>query len=215
MEYRLSPALLAWQREIRAFVERVLQPHDDEIEQTGSIPGQLVDAISAQGLFGVNTPQAYGGMGRSMLESCLAVEELAKAHSAFYYRCGVNVHIGSKPIELGGSEEQRRKWLPQLAGGRTIGAFALTEPEAGSDAAALATSARRHGDQYVLDGRKLYITNAAEAGLFTVFATVDPAAGSRGIGAFLVEAGTPGLRIGNPIPMVGGREPVSTAERSR
>src|SRR5207245_2958604 len=101
--------------------------------------------------------------------------------------------IGSKPIEFAGSEAQRKRWLPDLASGRTVGAFALTEVDAGSDAARLATTARHDGDHYVLNGTKLYITNATEAGLFTVFATVDPGLGSKGICAFLIEAGTPGL----------------------
>jgi acyl-CoA dehydrogenase len=140
-----------------------------------------------------------------MLGSCLAIEELAKAHIAFYFLSGVNVHIGSKPIELGGDEALKRRWLPELASGRTIAAFALTEMEAGSDAAAIGTTARRDGDHYVLDGAKTYITNAPIAGLFTVFATVDPGLGSRGIAAFLVEAGTPGLRIGRTIEMTAGR----------
>ena len=140
-----------------------------------------------------------------MLGSCLATEELAKAHAAFYYLSGINVHLGSKSIELGGSEEQKQRWLPDLASGRIIAALALTEPEVGSDAASIATSARREGDSYVLNGRKIYITNAAEAGVFTVFATLDPGAGARGITAFLVEAGTPGLTVGRAIEMAAGR----------
>src|SRR5262249_42430118 len=146
------------------------------------------------GLYGTNTPTEYGGLGLSMLGSCLAIEELAKAHVAFYYLSGVNVHIGSKPIEFAGSEALKRRWLPELASGRTVGGFALTEADAGSDAARLATTARLEGDHYVLDGAKTYITNAPEAGLFTVFATIDASLGAKGIAAFLVEAGTPGLR---------------------
>jgi acyl-CoA dehydrogenase len=141
-----------------------------------------------------------------MLGSCLAIEELAKAHTAFYYLSGVNVHIGSKPIELAGSEALKRRWLPELASGRTIAAFALTEQEAGSDAAAIRTVARRDAaGGYVLAGAKTYITNAPVAGLFTVFATLDPALGAKGVTAFLVEAGTPGLEIGRTIEMAAGR----------
>jgi acyl-CoA dehydrogenase len=116
------------------------------------------------------------------------------------------VHIGSKPIELAGSEALKRRWLPELATGRTIGAFALTEPEAGSDAARVATTACRDGaGHYVLNGCKTYITNAPQAGLFTVFATVDAALGRNGVTAFLVEAGSPGLTIGRSIEMMAGR----------
>ena len=205
MDFRLPPDLADWQQQVRSFVERALQPHDEAIERTGVVPPQLLQLIAGQGLFGVHTPRAYGGLGMSMLGSCLAIEELAKAHIAFYYLCGLNVHIGSKAIELDGSEAQKRRWLPELATGRTISALALTEPEAGSDAAHIATSARRDGEFYVLNGRKLYITNAAEAGLFTVFATLDPGAGARGITAFLVERGTPGLEVARAIEMTAGR----------
>jgi acyl-CoA dehydrogenase len=205
MDFRLPPDLVEWQQNVRDFVVRELQPHDEEIERTGVIPPGLVQKMAERGLFGANTPRAYGGLGLSMLGGCLATAELAKAHVALYYRSGINAHIGSKAIELDGSEAQKRRWLPELASGRTIAALALTEPEAGSDAASIRMAARRDGDAYVLDGRKIYITNAAEAGLFTVFATVDPAAGARGITAFLVEAGTPGLTVERLIEMAGGR----------
>ncbi|MBS0220167.1 MAG: acyl-CoA dehydrogenase family protein [Proteobacteria bacterium] len=205
MNFALPPDLARWQERVRAFVTAELQPHDAEIEETGRVPEIAMAGLRRMGLFGTNTPQAYGGLGLSMLGSCLAIEEIAKAHTAFYYLSGVNVHIGSKPIEFSGTEEQKRRWLPELASGRVIGAFALTEQGAGSDAARLATTARRDGDHYVLNGSKLYITNAPEAGLFTVFATLDPLLGSRGIGAFLVEAGTRGLTVGRTIEMAAGR----------
>ncbi len=205
MDFRLPPDLVAWQRQVRDFVERELQPHDDAIERTGTVPKVLLQRIAGQGLFGTNTPRDYGGLGMSMLGSCLAIEELARAHAAFYYLCGVNVHIGSKAIEFDGSEAQKRRWLPALASGRVIAALALTEPDSGSDAASIATTARRDGDAYVLNGHKIYITNAAEAGLFTVFATLDRDAGARGITAFVVEAGTPGLEVGRAIEMAAGR----------
>jgi acyl-CoA dehydrogenase len=206
MDFALPPELERWQQRVRAFVSEELQPHDAAIEETGRVPPHALEGLRRMGLFGTNTPTEYGGLGLSMLGSCLAIEEIAKAHTAFYYLSGVNVHIGSKPIEFAGSEEQKRRWLPELASGRTIGAFALTERDAGSDAARLATTARRDGpSHYVLDGSKIYITNAPEAGLFTVFATLDPALGSRGIAAFLVEAGTPGLAVGRTIEMAAGR----------
>src|SRR5882757_323344 len=205
MDFALPPDLARWQLRVREFVERELQPHDAAIEQTGRVPEQALAGLRRMGLYGTNTPREYGGLGLSMLGSCLAIEELAKAHVAFYYLSGVNVHIGSKPIEFAGSETLKRRWLPELASGRTVGAFALTETEAGSDAARLATTARRDGDSYVLNGAKTYITNATEAGLFTVFATIDPALGHKGISAFVVEAGTPGLSVGRAIEMSAGR----------
>ena len=161
--------------------------------------------LRKMGLFGTNTPTQFGGLGLSMLGSCIAIEELAKAHAAFYYLSGVNVHIGSKAIEFFATPEVRDRWLPELASGRVIGAFALTEPNAGSDAARIQTTARRDGDHYVLDGTKTYITNAPVAGVFTVFATLDPSAGARGIAAFAVDAKTPGLGIGRVVEMAAGR----------
>lgn len=206
MDFTLPPDLVRWQERVRGFVAEELQPHDAAIEETGRVPPQALEGLRRMGLFGTNTPKAYGGLGLSMLGSCLAIEEIAKAHTAFYYLCGVNVHIGSKPIELAGTETQKRRWLPELASGRTIGAFALTEQGAGSDAASLTTTARRDGlGEYVLNGAKTYITNAPEAGLFTVFATLDQALSSRGIAAFLVEAGTPGLSVGRTVEMAAGR----------
>lgn len=205
MDFRLPPDLQKWQRELRAFVEAELQPHDEEIERTGKVSPTLLRKMGQMGLYGTSTPREYGGLGLSMLGSCIAIEELAKAHAAFYYLAGVNVHIGSKAIELDGNEEQKRKWLQRLASGEVIAALALTEPEAGSDAVSIKTTARRQNDSYVLNGRKIYITNAAEAGVFTVFATTDPEKGSRGISAFIVEAGTPGFNVGRRIEMAGGR----------
>src|SRR5260221_12260878 len=182
MVFTLPTELSRWQQRVRQFVREELQPHDATIEASGHVPETAIAGLRRMGLYGTNTPAEYGGLGLSMLGSCLAIEEIAKAHVAFYYLSGVNVHIGSKPIEFDGSEALRRRWLPELASGRTIGAFALTEADAGSDAARLSTTARRDGSShYVLNGAKIYITNAPEAGLFTVFATVDPALGAKGI----------------------------------
>lgn len=206
MQFALPAELSSWQQRVRQFVREELQPHDAAVEASGEVPETAMVGLRRMGLFGTNTPTAYGGLGLSMLGSCLAIEEVAKAHTAFYYLSGVNVHIGSKPIEFEGSEALKRRWLPELASGRTISAFALTEVDAGSDAARLKTAARRDGPgHYVLNGSKIYITNAPEAGLFTVFATVDPALGTKGVSAFVVEAGTPGLRVGRTIEMSAGR----------
>jgi acyl-CoA dehydrogenase len=140
-----------------------------------------------------------------MLGNCLVIEEMARAHIAYFYTYSMNVHIASKGIELHGTEAQRQRWLPRLASGRALGCYALTEEGAGSDAAALRTTAVRNGDSYVLNGAKRYITNAPVADVFTVFAA-HPDAGARPkISAFVVEKGSPGLSIGKVIPMAGGR----------
>jgi acyl-CoA dehydrogenase len=140
-----------------------------------------------------------------MLGNALVTEQMARAHIAYFYTYSMNVHIASKGIELHGSEAQRRRWLPRLASGTAIGCYALTEEEAGSDAASLRTIVVRRGDSYVLNGAKRYITNGPIADVFTVFAAhpVLPD-GRRTISAFVVERGTPGLRIGKVIPMAGG-----------
>jgi len=205
MHFQLPDDLVALQGRMRQFVRSELQPHDSAIEATGEVPERAMAGLRRMGLFGSNTPKEYGGLGLSMLGSCIAIEELAKAHSAFYYLSGVNVHIGSKAIEFFAEPEVRDRWLPELASGRVIGAFALTEPDAGSDAARIQTRARRDGDHYVLDGRKTYITNAPVAGVFTVFATLDPSAGAKAIAAFAVDARTPGLEIGRVVEMAAGR----------
>lgn len=205
MNFQLPDDLLVLQNQVRDFVRTELQPHDAAIEETGQVPECAIACLRRIGLFGTNTPKQFGGRGLSMLGSCIAIEELAKAHTAFYYLSGVNVHIGSKAIEFFATPEVRNRWLPELASGRVIGAFALTEPNAGSDVAGIQTRARRDGDYYVLDGKKTYITNAPVAGVFTVFATLDPSAGAKGIAAFAVDAKTPGLKIGRLVEMAAGR----------
>lgn len=199
----LDTALEAWQREIREFVQRELVPLSDQVERQGFIPPDVLDKMKKVGLFGTHTPKEYGGMGLSMLGSCIAIEELAAAHIAFYYTCGVNVHIGSKAIEQAGTETQKRRYLTPLARGEFIGALAMTEPGAGSDAAAIATTATAHGNQYVLNGRKIFITNAQIADCFTVIARTGDG-GRSGLSAFIVPKDAPGLEIGGAMEMLGG-----------
>ncbi len=164
MDFALPADLVRFQEHVRQFVCEKLQPIDAEVESNGQVPETALAGLRRMGLFGTNTPVEYGGLGLSMLGSCLAIEELAKAHIAFYFLSGVNVHIGSKPIEFAGSGALKRRWLPELASGRIIAAFALTEAEAGSDAAAIRTTARRDGDHYVLDGAKIGAGTLVAAG---------------------------------------------------
>jgi acyl-CoA dehydrogenase len=190
--------------DVRRMVNEQLKPYDRQIEQTGRIPKDALDAIRKMGLFGCYTPARYGGLGLDLLSTSTVIEEIARAHIAYFYTYSMNVHIASKGIELYGSERQRKRWLPGLASGRQIGCFALTEERAGSDAAAVATTAAPDGDGYVLAGRKRYITNAPIADLAIVLATRDPAGGKRAISAFVVEKGTPGFRTGEVSAMAGG-----------
>jgi len=205
MDFSIPQEYQSLRAQVRRMVESQLNPFDSEIEERGEIPAAALDAIRRLGLFGSHTPKKYGGLGLSMLGNCHVIEEMARANIAYFYTYSMNVHIASKGIELRGSEEQRMRWLPALASGLMIGSYALTEEQAGSDAAALQTTARRIGKEYILDGKKRYITNAPIADLFTVFAAHPGVPGDKpSISAFLVERKAPGLRIGKIFRMAGG-----------
>ncbi len=182
---------------VRRFVRERLVPNEHRVADDDAIPDDIVAEMRALGLYGLTIPAEYGGLGLTMTEEVRVVFELGQTSPVFRSRFGTNIGIGSQGIVIDGTEEQKRTWLPRLAAGEITGSFALTEPDSGSDAASLRTSARRDGDHYVLDGTKRWITNAPEAGLFTVMARTDPEdKGAAGISAFLVEAGTPGLSLG-------------------
>jgi acyl-CoA dehydrogenase len=185
--------------QIRRFVRVELVPREVEVVQTDRIPDAAADGLRELGLFGMSIPESHGGLGMTMEEEALVALELGGAAPAFRSLIGTNNGIGSQGLVMDGTDAQKARWLPRLATGEIIGAFALTEPEAGSDAASLRTRARRDGDGWILDGTKRYITNGPEAGLFTVFARSDPEKpGAAGISAFLVEAGASGLTRGAP-----------------
>ncbi|MCG8272140.1 acyl-CoA dehydrogenase family protein [Aquamicrobium sp. NLF2-7] len=184
---------------IRRFVRERLVPLEHQVAENDAIPAEIVSAMREMGLFGLSIPEEHGGLGLTMEEEVRVAFELGRTSPAFRSLIGTNNGIGSQGIVIDGTGEQKRKYLPRLASGELVGSFALTEPEAGSDAGSLRTSARRDGDFYVLNGTKRFITNAPVAGLFTVFARTDPAStDARGVSAFLVEAGTPGLSFGPP-----------------
>lgn len=206
MDWLIDEELRQLRTRVRAVVDSELRPHDAAIEAEGLIPSSALDAIRDLGLFGSHTPTEYGGMGLDMLGNSIVIMEMARAHIAYFYTYSMNVHIASKCIELYGNDEQRLRFLPRLASGEAIGSYALTEENAGSDAAALETTAERDGDAYRLNGRKRYITNAPIADLFTVFAaTSSTSVPNRNASAFVVEASTPGLEIGEIFQMAGGR----------
>lgn len=179
------------------FVRERLVPAEQLVAETDAIPDDIVGEMRELGLFGMSVPEAYGGLGLTMEEEVLAAFEIAKTSPAFRSLIGTNNGIGSQGLIVDGTEEQKRKYLPRLASGELIASFALTEPNAGSDAASLRTSAIRDGDDYVLNGTKRFITNAPEAGLYTVMARTNPEIkGAGGISAFIVEKGSPGLILG-------------------
>jgi acyl-CoA dehydrogenase len=186
------------------FVRDDLVPLEHQVAEEDAIPHSVVDAMREMGLFGLSIPEKYGGLGLSMFEEVKVALELGQTSPVFRSVIGTNNGIGSQGIIIDGTEEQKNKYLPRMASGEIVGSFALTEPEAGSDAGSLRTMARLDGDTYVLNGTKRFITNAPHAGLFTVFARTDPKEpGARGISAFLVEAGTPGIFLGPPEQKMG------------
>jgi acyl-CoA dehydrogenase len=182
---------------VARFVRTRLVPAEPIVAETDEIPAELIHDMRELGLFGLAIPEEFGGLGLTMEEEVRVAFELAWTSPAFRSLIGTNNGIGSQGLIIDGTPEQKQKYLPRLASGELIASFALTEPDAGSDAASLRSSAVRDGDVYVLNGTKRYITNAPEAGIFTVMARTDPTIkGAAGISAFLVEAGTPGLTLG-------------------
>ncbi|WP_199088858.1 acyl-CoA dehydrogenase family protein [Bosea sp. ASV33] len=182
---------------VARFVAERLRPLEDEVAETDQVPAGIMDEMRNLGLFGLSIPQDYGGLGLNMAEEVQVAFRLGGTSPAFRSLIGTNNGIGSQGIVIDGTEEQRRSWLPRLASGEIIGSFCLTEPEAGSDAGSLRTIARREGDDYLIRGTKRFITNAPEAGLFTVFARSDlDSRDARGVSAFLVEATAPGITLG-------------------
>jgi acyl-CoA dehydrogenase len=191
---------------IARFVREVLIPHEDTVAETDAIPARIVGQMRELGLFGLCIPDEYGGLALTMEEEVLVAMELAYASPAFRSLVGTNNGIGAQGIIIDGTPGQKASWLPRLASGEIIGSFALTEPDSGSDAASLRTTAVRDGDDYVIDGVKRFITNAPEAGVFTVMARTSPERKDAGaISAFLVERGTPGLSLGKPDKKMGQR----------
>ena len=190
---------------IRRFVNERLLPIEAEVADHDEIPDEVVAEMRRLGLFGLTIPEEFGGIGLTMEEEVLVAFEIGQASPCFRSLIGTNNGIGSLGLVLDGTEAQKREWLPRLASGEVIACFALTEPDSGSDAASLRTSARLDG-HWILNGTKRFITNAPEAGLFTVFARTRPdVKGAGGISAFLVSSDTPGLIVGKPDRKMGQR----------
>ncbi|CAM5211679.1 acyl-CoA dehydrogenase [Bosea thiooxidans] len=197
---------------VARYVRERLKPLEHQVAAEDAIPAEIRREIAEMGLFGLSIPEEYGGLGLSMEEEVLVAFELGKTSPAFRSLIGTNNGIGSQGLIIDGTPEQKARYLPRLASGELISSFALTEPEAGSDAASLKTTARRVDGGYVLNGTKRFITNAPHAGVFTVFARTDPdQPGAGGVSAFLVEAGTPGLSLG-PIDQKMGQKGSHTSD---
>ena len=182
---------------IERFVRDRLVPLEAQIAAEDAIPPEVIEEMAHLGLYGMTIPEEYGGLGVTAEEEMHIAFALGGTAPAFRSLIGTNNGIGSQGILIHGTEEQKAHWLPKVASGEVVGSFALTEPDAGSDAASLRTTALADGDDYLINGTKRYITNAPSAGLFTVMARTNPdIPGADGISAFLVPADTPGITIG-------------------
>jgi len=184
---------------VRRFVTERLRPLEAQVSERDEVPEDVLAEMRDLGLYGLSIPAEYGGLDLNMEEEVLLIYEMGHTSPAFRSAFGTNVGIGSQGLVMFGSNEQKAKWLPGIASGELITSFALTEPEAGSDSAAVQTRAERDGDEYVLNGVKRFITNADKADLFTVMARTDPdKKGGSGVSAFVVERNRPGLSVGKP-----------------
>ena len=202
--------LAALTQTVRRFVRERLMPAEAQVEEDNAIPPDIIDDMRSMGLFGMSIPEAYGGLGLTMEEEVLVALELGYTSPAFRSVIGTNNGIGAQGIILDGTDAQKSRWLPRMASGAVIGSFALTEPDVGSDAASVKTTAVKDGDSYVLNGTKRYITNAPVADVFTVMArTGGPGAG--GVSAFIVPKDSPGLSLG-PIDKKMGQRGTRTCD---
>jgi alkylation response protein AidB-like acyl-CoA dehydrogenase len=181
---------------VRDFAESEIRPIVEKMDETDEFPRDVIKKMGELGLMGIPIPEEYGGSGMDFTSYIIAIHELSRVSATVGVILSVHTSVGTNPILYFGTQEQKQHYIPKLASGQYIGAFGLTEPSAGSDAAALKTKAVRKGDHYVLNGSKVFITNAGEADTYIVFAVTAPEEGSRGITAFIVDKNTPGFEVG-------------------
>lgn len=197
MNFQLDEDIQVLKSTVKDFIYNTVDPRAQEMEENDYIPEEILQLSKDMGLFGISIPAEYGGLGIGMVGKSAIYEEIGKTLNGYTTLIGAHTGIGSVGIVEMGSEAQKEKYLPKLATGEYIGAFALTEPEAGSNAANLKTVAERKGDKYILNGSKHYITNGNIADVFTVMAVTDPDKGAKGITSFIVEKDFPGFVVGN------------------
>lgn len=190
---------------VRNFARQKIAPRAAEYDRSGEFPWDNINEMAKLDLFGLPIPEEYGGAGLDTVSYMLAIEEISKCCAATGAIMAVHTSAGIMPIQLFGTEEQKKKYIPDVATGKKIAAFALTEPGAGSDASQVATTATLDGDEYVLNGTKCFITNGVAASTYCVFATVDKSKGVKGITGFIVEKGTPGFTFGKKEDKMGIR----------
>jgi len=204
MDYGLTEQQLMIKELARKVSEEKILPVRAELDETEEFPHEPMKALADADLFGIYLPEQYGGFGGGALDLCIAVEEISRICGGVAVSFAANA-LGAYPILLFGTEEQKQKYLPDIAAGRKFCAFALTEPNAGSDASAVETTARKDGNDYILNGSKQWITNGGVAGVLTVITTVNKARGARGLTAFIVEAGIAGFTLGKKEKKLGIR----------
>ena len=195
MNYQLSETQIMIRDLARKIANEKVKPVRAELDETGEFPHKLMNIFAEADLCGLYIPEQYGGFGGGELEFCLATEEISRICGGVGVTFAASA-LGSTPILYFGSEEQKKKYLPPIAAGKKLAAFALTEAEAGSDAGAMQTKAIKDGDYYILNGTKQWITNGGEADTYSVIAMTNPEKGSRGATAFIIEKGTPGFSFG-------------------
>ena len=193
---QLTPEVQSLCDELRRFLQKEVDPRSHWIEENDAIPDDLVQKARELGLFGLTIPEQYGGIGLNLAGKCAVEEVMGQTNYGFATLIGNHTGISTTGITALGTDAQKQKYLPRMATGEWIGCFALTEPQAGSDPAALRTSAVKKGDRYVLNGEKIFITNAVVANVFTVMAITDKAKGVKGISGFILERGFKGLTVG-------------------
>lgn len=204
MDFRLSTEQEMIRNMIRDFTDKEIAPFDMEMDRKGEFPWEIIKKMADNGLFGISFPEEYGGAGGDAVCEAILLEELARGSASMCITVDAHMLAGGPILEFG-TEEQKKKYLPDLVSGKKLGAFALTEPCAGSDAGGIKTKAVLEGDEYVLDGQKAWITNAHVADIILVAAVTDPTAGPKGVSCFIVEKGTKGLITGSEENKMGVR----------
>jgi alkylation response protein AidB-like acyl-CoA dehydrogenase len=205
MDFRLSEEQQLLRRTVREFAEAEMRPHVMEWDESQQFPMDLLPKLAALGLAGIQFPEEYGGAGMSGIDYCICIEELARVCPAIALSVAAHNGLCTSHIALFGNEEQKRTFLPRLVGGEVLGAWGLTEASAGSDAAGMRTTAVRQGDCWLLNGAKTFITHGRIGGVMVVIAVTDRNKGHRGISAFIVEHGTPGMSAGKKENKLGMR----------
>ncbi|MCX5720257.1 MAG: acyl-CoA dehydrogenase family protein, partial [Nitrospirae bacterium] len=204
MDYFLTEDQLMIKELMRQIAEEKVIPARHELDEKEEFPWEIMKVLAQSDLFGLFIPEEYGGLEKGSLDLCIAVEELSRACLGVSTSYAANA-LGTYPILLYGSDEQKKKYLPDIAAGKRLVAFALTEANAGSDAGGIQTTARLEGNEYVVNGTKQWITNGGEAEIYTVIAITDREKGARGASAFIVEKGTPHFSFGKKEKKMGIR----------